>query len=98
MYQNIVVGTGAEATAGKTATVKYVGTFTDGRQFDAGTFPFVIDSGGAIAGFNEGVKGMKVGGKRKLMVPANLAYGASGQGSIPPNTPLNFDVELNDVK
>jgi FKBP-type peptidyl-prolyl cis-trans isomerase len=95
--EDITVGTGATLAAGDTMTVNYVGTFLDGRVFDQGnavTFPFPIGVGRFIAGFDQGLIGMKVGGKRRLTIPSALAYGASGQGSIPPNTPLRFEVEL----
>ncbi|MFK3736362.1 FKBP-type peptidyl-prolyl cis-trans isomerase [Massilia sp. TN1-12] len=100
-----VVGTGAEAATGKTATVTYTGwlysaTAADhkGNKFDSGTFPFVVGAGNVIKGFDQGVQGMKVGGKRTVQIPSSLGYGASGSGSIPPNAGLVFDVELTAVK
>jgi FKBP-type peptidyl-prolyl cis-trans isomerase FkpA len=100
-----VLGTGTEATNGKSVSVTYTGwlysaTASDhkGAQFDAGTFPFTLGAGSVIAGFDQGVLGMKVGGKRTLLIPSNMGYGASGSGSIPPNAGLVFDVTLNSVQ
>jgi FKBP-type peptidyl-prolyl cis-trans isomerase FkpA len=96
VVQDIVVGTGATAAVGNTVSVKYVGTFTDGSTFDSGQFSFVLGAGQVIAGFDQGVVGMKVGGQRKLTVPPSLGY-PNGQGSIPPNTTLIFVVDLLSV-
>ena len=100
-----VVGTGAEAVAGKKVTVHYVGTLTDGKKFDSsrdrGTpFTFDLGAGQVIKGWDEGVAGMKVGGKRKLVIPPALGYGNRevGNGLIPANSTLIFEVELLDVK
>lgn len=104
---DVEVGTGKEAQAGKTAVVHYTGWLyarnTKGRQFDTSRegepFSFPVGAGRVIAGWDEGVVGMKVGGRRTLLIPAELGYGAEGAGEdIPPNTPLIFDVELIDVK
>jgi FKBP-type peptidyl-prolyl cis-trans isomerase len=98
--EDLVVGTGATVVAGDTITINYVGTFLDGRVFDqspAGqpvTFPFPIGVGSFIRGFDQGLLGMKVGGRRRLTIPSSLAYGSQGNGPIPPNTPLRFEVEL----
>ena len=99
--EDLVVGTGATVVAGDTITINYVGTFLDGRVFDqspAGqpvTFPFPIGVGRFIAGFDQGLLGMKVGGRRRLTIPSSLAYGSAGSPPvIPPNTPLRFEVEL----
>jgi FKBP-type peptidyl-prolyl cis-trans isomerase len=96
--EDVTVGTGATLAAGDTMTVNYVGTFLDGRVFDqasAFTFPFPIGVGRFIAGFDQGLIGMKVGGKRRLTIPSNLAYGSAGAPpTIPPNTPLRFEVDL----
>src|SRR6185503_5051010 len=94
-----VVGTGATVVAGDTITITYVGTFLDGRVFDQSTqpvtFPRPIGVGNFIPGFDQGLLGMKVGGRRKLTIPSSLAYGAAGAApTIPPNTPLAFDVTL----
>ena len=97
-------GTGAEATAGQTVVVHYRGTLEDGTQFDAsydrGTpFSFPLGRGRVIKGWDEGVQGMKVGGKRKLVIPPDLGYGSRGAGGvIPPNATLIFEVELLDIK
>lgn len=103
-YQDITVGTGAEAKAGQTVEVHYVGTFLDGRKFDSSRdrgekFSFPLGAGRVIKGWDEGVAGMKVGGVRKLIIPSELAYGTRGAGGvIPPNTTLMFEVELFGVK
>ncbi len=103
--QDEVIGTGATAVAGDTVTVNYVGSLTDGTVFDAsadhGTsgFTFVLGTGSVIKGWDEGIVGMKVGGKRKLIIPASLAYGNQAVGNIiPPNSTLIFEVELLKVK
>ena len=100
---DIVVGSGKEAVAGSRVTVHYVGTFLDGAKFDSsvdrGTpFVFNLGAGEVIKGWDEGVAGMKEGGKRKLVIPPDLAYGASGVGPIPPNSTLQFEVELLKVE
>lgn len=94
--EDVTVGTGATAAVGDNVSVGYSGSFLDGRVFDPGPGPiqFVIGAGRVIPGFEQGIIGMRVGGRRRLTVPSSLAYGASGQGSIPPNTPLRFDVTL----
>ena len=102
-YKDVVVGTGAEAVAGKTVEGHYTGTLDDGTQFDSsrsrGPFSFRLGGGQVIKGWDEGVSGMKVGGRRILVIPAALGYGARGAGGvIPPNATLVFDVELVDVK
>jgi FKBP-type peptidyl-prolyl cis-trans isomerase FkpA len=102
---DVVLGTGTAATTGKTATVTYTGwlysdTAADhkGMQFDSGSFSFVLGQNQVIAGFEQGVTGMKVGGKRTLLIPSSLGYGASGQRAIPPNAGLVFDVALTAVQ
>lgn len=103
-YIDEVVGTGASPKAGKSVTVHYTGRLTDGSKFDSSVdrkkpFTFVIGVGQVIKGWDEGVLSMKVGGKRKLLIPANLGYGARGAGGvIPPNAELHFDVELLGVE
>ncbi|VVE08671.1 MULTISPECIES: FKBP-type peptidyl-prolyl cis-trans isomerase [Pandoraea] len=102
-YDDLQVGDGAEATPGKTVTVHYTGWLTDGKKFDSSKdrndpFAFVLGGGMVIRGWDEGVAGMKVGGKRKLVIPPELGYGARGAGGvIPPNATLVFEVELLDV-
>ncbi|MBP6821891.1 MAG: FKBP-type peptidyl-prolyl cis-trans isomerase [Acidobacteria bacterium] len=103
-YIDYKVGTGASPSPGKQVTVHYTGTLENGKKFDSSVdrgqpFTFAIGTGGVIKGWDEGVMTMKVGGKRKLIIPANLGYGARGAGAdIPPNSTLLFDVELLDVK
>ena len=101
--EDIVVGTGAEAKAGDTVTVNYIGTFDNGTKFDSSydrnePFPFTLGAGQVIKGWDMGVAGMKVGGKRRLTVPPNLGYGANDYGPIPGNSTLHFDVELLKVE
>jgi peptidylprolyl isomerase/FKBP-type peptidyl-prolyl cis-trans isomerase FkpA len=97
VVEDIAVGTGATAAAGDSLTVNYTGTFTDGRTFDSGKFTFALGAGQVIKGWDQGLVGMKVGGKRKLTIPPDLAYGSQGSGPIPPNTTLVFVVELLSI-
>ena len=99
---DVVVGTGATAVSGDTVTVHYIGTFTNGTKFDSSydrnqPFSFRLGAGQVIAGFDQGVTGMRVGGKRRLTIPPSLAYGSQGQGSIPPNTTLVFEIDLLSI-
>jgi FKBP-type peptidyl-prolyl cis-trans isomerase len=103
MINDIVVGTGAEATPGSTVTVNYTGALPDGTVFDSsvgrGPFTFGLGAGQVIRGWDEGVAGMKVGGKRRLVIPADKAYGNQAVGGvIPANATLLFDVELVSVQ
>ena len=109
-YDDTVTGTGAEAKAGQPVTVHYTGWLQDasrpdakGKQFDSSVghepFEFGLGAGQVIPGWDQGVVGMKVGGQRRLVIPADLAYGSSGAGGvIPPNATLIFDVELLGVR
>lgn len=101
-YYDIVVGDGETAKAGDSVTVDYTGWLTDNVKFDSSLdsgfpFTFVLGSGQVIPGWDEGVEGMRVGGKRQLVIPANMAYGDTGAGSIPPGATLIFEVELHEV-
>jgi len=103
-YWDIKVGTGAEAHSGQHVKVDYTGWLTNGKKFDSsvGTgrpFDFLVGAGQVIKGWDEGVAGMKVGGKRQLKIPGKLAYGAAGYpGLIPPDATLIFDVALVAVR
>jgi len=102
--QDTKVGAGPEAQAGQRVSVHYTGTLMDGTKFDSSRdrnepFEFRLGAGEVIPGWDQGVRGMRVGGTRKLTIPANLAYGARGVGGvIPPNAALKFDIELLEVK
>jgi peptidylprolyl isomerase len=103
-YEDLVVGKGPSPKPGQSVTVNYVGTLQDGTKFDSsadhgGTFTFTIGEGQVIKGWDEGVMSMKVGGKRKLTVPPDLAYGPNGMPPvIPPNATLIFTVDLISVQ
>jgi FKBP-type peptidyl-prolyl cis-trans isomerase len=103
-YQDVVTGSGAEATPGQVAVVHYTGWLTDGTKFDSSRdrgepFSFPLGAGQVIAGWDQGVAGMKVGGRRKLVIPPDLGYGEMGSPPvIPPSATLVFDVELLEIK
>jgi FKBP-type peptidyl-prolyl cis-trans isomerase FkpA len=104
-YTDNTVGTGAQATSGKTVNVTYtLWLYSDsaadhkGKQLESGPFSFTVGSNQAIGGFDQGVLGMLVGGTRTVLVPASLGYGASGQGAVPPNSGLVFQITLNSVQ
>lgn len=103
-YEDLVVGDGEIAQAGQNVVVHYTGWLTDGTQFDSSVdrgvpFEFPLGAGRVIKGWDEGVAGMKVGGKRMLTIPPTLAYGDSGAGDvIPPNATLIFEVELIEIR
>ncbi len=102
-YHDLVEGEGEVATAGQRVSVHYTGWLTDGSKFDSSVdrnepFSFMLGRGMVIRGWDEGVQGMRAGGKRKLTIPPQLGYGATGAGGvIPPNATLVFDVELLSV-
>jgi FKBP-type peptidyl-prolyl cis-trans isomerase FkpA len=104
VIEELIVGSGEAATAGRRVSVHYTGWLTDGKKFDSSkdrgeAFDFPLGRGQVIRGWDEGVAGMKVGGKRKLTIPSNLAYGTRGAGGvIPPNATLVFEVELLALK
>jgi FKBP-type peptidyl-prolyl cis-trans isomerase len=102
-YLDETVGTGATATAGKTVSVHYTGWLTNGQKFDSSRdrgqpFAFPLGARRVIAGWDEGVAGMQVGGKRRLIIPPQLGYGAQALPGIPANSTLVFDVELLGVQ
>jgi peptidylprolyl isomerase len=101
--QDLTVGTGQEVKSGDTVTVNYLGTLENGTKFDSSydrnqPFTTQIGVGQVIKGWDEGIVGMKVGGKRKLIIPPALGYGSQATGSIPPNSILVFEIELLSVK
>jgi FKBP-type peptidyl-prolyl cis-trans isomerase len=102
---DLTMGKGAEAKTGSTVSVNYVGTLADGKEFDSSRKPgrkpfvFTLGQGAVIRGWDQGVVGMKVGGKRKLVIPPQLAYGPAGRPPvIPPAATLTFEIELLEVK
>ncbi len=102
-YQDLKLGDGAVAKSGQSVSVNYIGVLTDGTKFDSSfdagkPFTFSLGAGQVIKGWDEGVAGMKVGGRRILIIPANLGYGGQAVGSIPANSTLIFQVDLLEVK
>ncbi|OGM59716.1 peptidylprolyl isomerase [Candidatus Woesebacteria bacterium RIFCSPLOWO2_01_FULL_37_19] len=102
--EDIEVGKGQEVKDGDTVSVNYKGTLTDGKQFDSSydrgqPFEFEVGAGDVIKGWDQGLVGMRVGGKRKLTIPSELGYGEQGAGvDIPPNSTLIFEIELLEIK
>src|SRR5580765_989750 len=99
VIEDLTVGTGPAAATGNTVTVQYVGTLLNGTKFDSSydrnqPFTFVLGAGRVIQGWDQGVVGMRVGGKRRLTIPPNLAYGNQANGPIPANSTLRFDIDL----
>ena len=102
VIEDLVIGTGATAAVGDAVTVNYVGTLTNGTKFDSSydrgqPYAFRIGAGQVIAGWDQGVPGMKVGGKRRLTIPPSLAYGNQAYGPIPANSTLVFEIELLSI-
>ncbi len=102
VIEDLVVGSGPVAAVGDTVTVNYVGSFTNGTQFDSssahgGPYTFPLGAGQVIAGWDQGVPGMRVGGRRRLTIPPSLAYGSQGAGVIPPNATLVFVIDLLSI-
>lgn len=102
-YRDLSTGNGAVAANGIQASIHYVGQLANGKQFDANRpptapFDFVLGGGRVIPGFDEGVRDMKVGGRRTVIIPPELGYGPAGSGPIPPNAILVFQIDLVDVK
>lgn len=104
VYEDLVVGNGTMADPGLTVSVQYTGWLTNGTKFDSSSdhgrpYTFVLGTGAVIAGWDQGIKGMRLGGKRKLTIPPDMGYGAAGNGErIPPNSTLVFEVELVGVQ
>ena len=103
VIEDVVVGTGATAETGDTLTVHYVGTLPDGKVFDSSLdrntpFTFTLGIGSVIRGWDEGLIGMRVGGRRLLAIPPEYGYGEQSVGAIPPNSTLIFEVELLDAQ
>jgi FKBP-type peptidyl-prolyl cis-trans isomerase len=103
VVEEVKIGDGAAAVTGKVVSVSYTGKLTDGTTFDSSAdhgrpLEFKLGAGGVIKGWDQGIDGMKVGGKRKLTIPPELAYGDKGIGPIPPGATLVFDVELMGVQ
>ncbi len=103
VVDDVVIGTGAEAAVGDTVTVHYIGTLQNGQEFDNSNkrgeaFTFTLGENKVIAGWEEGILGMKAGGKRILVIPADKAYGAKGYGPIPGGANLVFAIDLLEIK
>ncbi|MDQ3940016.1 MAG: FKBP-type peptidyl-prolyl cis-trans isomerase, partial [Actinomycetota bacterium] len=100
-YRNIECGEGESAEQGDSLLVHYTGKLADGTEFDSSIgedpLPITLGTGGAIPGFDEGLRGMQLGGKRELTIPPELGYGSTGSGEIPPNATLFFEVEIVQI-
>jgi FKBP-type peptidyl-prolyl cis-trans isomerase FkpA len=96
-FKDVVVGLGDPAGPGDAVVVGFTGWLADGTKFDSGEFPFTVGTGGVIAGFDEGVTGMRVDGARKIVLPPALAYGNTGSGPIPPGAVLVFQIDLRSI-
>ena len=102
-YRDLIVGTGTVAASGNALAVHYAGFLTSGTEFDYNIapqtpYPFTLGNGSVIAGWDQGVPGMRVGGRRQLIIPPNLGYGSAGSGAIPGNSILVFTVDLVTVR
>lgn len=96
--QDLATGTGAVVTRGRTAVVRYTGWLPTGEEFDSGEVSVSVGSRQTIPAWEEALLGMRVGGKRRIVTPPNLAYGSAGAGKIPPNAVLVFEMEVTDVE
>lgn len=97
-YRDLAPGSGPEAKPGDTLQVRYSGWLTNGTSFDSGVYTFPLGRRRVIDGWDQGLDGMRVGGRRKLVIPPTLGYGAQDMGVIPPNSTLVFDVELLGIE
>jgi FKBP-type peptidyl-prolyl cis-trans isomerase len=96
-FRDLVAGTGPAVASGQRISVTYIGWLTNGQKFDAGPYSFRLGAGAVISGWDQGLVGMHVGGTRQLIIPSALAYGPVGQGPIPPNAVLVFNVDLTEA-
>jgi FKBP-type peptidyl-prolyl cis-trans isomerase FkpA len=96
-YQDIETGEGEPATSGDAVEVAYTGWLSDGTQFDSGSLTFTLGAGRVVAGFDEGVQGMRVGGVRRIVIPPALGYGSQARGAIPPDSILVFRIEVLSI-
>ena len=96
-YQDIETGEGEPATSGNAVEVAYTGWLSDGTQFDSGSLTFTLGAGRVVAGFDEGVQGMRVGGVRRIVIPPALGYGSQARGAIPPDSILVFRIEVLSI-
>ncbi len=97
-YRDLAPGSGPAAKAGDSLRVRYTGWLTNGEKFDSGVFSFTLGRQQVIEGWDQGLQGMHVGGRRKLVIPPELGYGSQDMGPIPPNSTLVFDVELLGIE